>query len=108
MALCSTPCSLAALPAELPAWLPERTVADLSGQDCPGWLAPWDSTGEALKTLAAARMTAMCTGCINFLSDGSWSNASKTYLFVLTAIFLDAFGRQRYAWLDMWRRKAFA
>ena len=59
MALCSTPCSLAALPAELPACLPERTVAELSGQGCPGWLAPWDSTGEALEMVAAARMIAM-------------------------------------------------
>ena len=52
MALCSTPCSLAALPAELPACLPERTVAELSGQGCPGWLAPaWTASIRTISAL---------------------------------------------------------
>jgi hypothetical protein len=42
------PCWLAGLPAELPAWLPEPTVAEFSGQDGPFWLASWDSAGAVL------------------------------------------------------------
>ena len=30
-------------------------VTELSGQGCPFWLAPWDSTGSALKMVRAAR-----------------------------------------------------
>ena len=61
MALCSTPCSLAALPAELPACVPDPMVTELSGQGCPFWLAPWDSTGSALKMVGAARAIVVCT-----------------------------------------------
>jgi hypothetical protein len=66
-ALCSTPCSLAALPAELPACVPDPTV--LSGQGCPFWLAPWDSTGVALKMLRAARAIVMGTLFMTFVPD---------------------------------------
>ena len=62
MALCSTPCSLAALPAELPACLPERTVAELSGQGClAGWRPlgpPPSEPSQRCRTSTASRSTA--------------------------------------------------
>jgi hypothetical protein len=85
MALCSIPCSLAGLSAELLACSPAPTVA-VPGHGCPVWLGAWDSAGAALRIVMAARtienlfiVNSICTLFMNSLSETSWSNASAAY-----------------------------
>jgi hypothetical protein len=72
--------------------LPDPTVAELSGQGCPFWLVPWDSTGAALKTVRAARTIAMCTLFMNVFSlieESLGPTRQEHNLFVVTDLFHD-------------------
>jgi hypothetical protein len=75
MALCSTPCSLAGLSAELLACSLAPTVA-VPGHGCPVWLGAWDSAGAAPSIVTAARtienlfiVNSICTLFMNSLSE---------------------------------------
>jgi hypothetical protein len=75
MALCSTPCWLAGLSAELLACSPAPTVA-VPRHGCPVWLGAWESAGAAVRIVTAARtietlfiVNSICTLFINSLSE---------------------------------------
>jgi hypothetical protein len=75
MALCSTPCWLAGLSAELLACSPAPAVA-VPGHGCPVWLGVWESAGPAVRIVTAARTIAtlfivnsICTLFMNSLSE---------------------------------------
>jgi hypothetical protein len=60
MALCSTPCLLGGLSAELLFCSPDPMVSDVGGQGCPRWSVSRDHAGFSQNSTAAAMTNANC------------------------------------------------